>query len=118
MRSIQKNWGEDGNMNFTFTKVFIATILSLIAFVGAALPLDLIIWGLVLEISATVALIFAGIAFALLVWAGRDIAIGLLTLPAYSQDSQTPPTTDFNGWWQYWHAFQCYGEACVWSIDA
>jgi len=118
MRLCQKNWGEDDNMKFTFTKVFVATIFSLIAFLGAVFPLDLIIWGLVFEVSAAVTLIFAGIAFALLIWAGRDIAIGLLSLPVYSHDSPTPPTTDANGWWQYWHAFQCYPPPCVWSIDA
>ena len=118
MRLWQENWGEDGKMNFIFTKVFVATILFLIALLGAAFPLDLIIWGLALEVSTAISLIFAGTAFSLLIWAGRDITIGLLALSVYSHDSPTPPTTDANGWWQYWHAFQCYPPPCVWSIDA
>ena len=117
MLLIRTNSSEDGDMNFTFTKVFVASIFFLIALLGAAFPLDLILWDLILQVSDAVVFTFAAITFVLLIWAGRDIAVGLLSLPAYSHKFPTPPTTDFNNWWQYWHSFHCYGPVCHTVVD-
>jgi len=89
-------------MRFTFTKVFIASILALLGLLGSAMPLDLIVWGSVYEVTDTAAVALTAIAFALLCWAGRDTFAGLLDVPIYSSDHETPATVDAGTYHQQW----------------